>query len=127
MQQNTLKKYLKAYGPDSAIAYVRWAPSASATQTLTDALGVSSVTRSGAGDYTINFSAVPKAIAVLAAEAIDNGTTVYNFVRVESTSATAGTATVSHRSVAFASVASGPSGSDTVDELCFVFLLRMSN
>ena len=125
--QVQLKKRLMAFGSDHVLAYVRWAPSGSATQTLTEANGVSSVTRSGAGAYTINFSVIPKAIIPLEPTNIENDTTHFHFARVESTSATAGTATVTHKSVAFASVASGPSGSDTVDELCFAFLLRIAS
>jgi len=130
MQENQLKKLLKTYGPDHVLAYVRWAPTAYSSannQALTEAMGVSSVRQTAAGTFTINFAVKPKAIIPLSAEAIDNGTTVYNFTRVESTSASAGTAAVTHKSVAFANVASGPSASDTVDELCFAFLLRIAN
>lgn len=127
MTNTRLLKMLRCYGPDHVLAYVRWAPSGSATQTLTEAQGVSSVTRTGAGAYTITFAVKPKAIIPLSADEIENDTTTYHFARVESTSATAGTATVTHKSVAFASVASGPSGSDTVDELSFAFLLRVSS
>lgn len=127
MTNNGLLKRLRCYGPDHVLCYVRWAPSSDSTQTLTEAQGVTGVTRSGAGAYTIAFSRIPKAIIPISHEVVENDTTTYHFARVESTSVSAGTATVSHKSVAFASVASGPSGSDTVDELCFAFLLRMGS
>lgn len=133
MISNVMKEWVRAYGPDTVLAYVRWTPSGSATQTITgasaEACGVKSVTRSGAGAYVITFADKPKFIIPIGAEYVENDTTTYHFARVESTSIpTSGpaTATVSHKSVAFASVASGPAGSDTVDELCFAFALRMS-
>jgi len=110
------KGVVQAYGSGNLVAYVRWAPSASATQTLTDNFGVKSVTRSGAGQYVVNL--VDKAPGLIAlAQEIENDTTTYHFVRVESTSASAGTVNVSHKSVVFSSVASGPTASDTVDEI----------
>lgn len=127
MQHLHLSKPLDCYGPDHVVAYVRWSPSGDATQTLTEAEGVRSVTRSGAGAYTINFAIKAKSIQALKPAEIENDTTHYHFPRVESTDAAAGTATVTHKSVAFASVASGPAGSDTVDELCFTFLLRKAS
>lgn len=123
-------KMLKAFGPNATVAYVRWAPSAYSSandQTLTEAAGVASVRQTAAGAFTINFCMVPKAIIPIHSSFIENDTTTYHFARVESTSATAGTATVTHKSVAFASVASGPALSDTVDELCFAFILRTEN
>ena len=124
--EQTLKTRLKAFGSQGVVAYVRWAPqAATATQVLTEACGVRSVTQTGAGAYTIKFSVKPIAIIPVSAREIENDTTHYHVVRVESTSATDGTATVTHKSVAFASVASGPTATDTVDELCFVFLLRL--
>ena len=127
MIEKMLKHALRCYGPDTAVAYVRWTPSGSATQTVTESAGVASVTRSNAGVYSINFSEKPKAIIPVSAEVVENDTTHYHVARVESTSVGASpAAAVTHKSVAFASVASGPAGSDTVDELCFVFLLRMT-
>jgi hypothetical protein len=96
MQAKTLLKPLDCYGPATRVAYVRWAPSSSSTQTLTDSAGVSSVTRSAIGEYVVNFSVKPEAIYPLFANVVDNSTTARSSVRVESTSATAGTATVKH-------------------------------
>lgn len=96
MQAKTQSKPLNAFGPDCKVAYVRWVPSANATQTLTDSAGVASVTRSAIGEYVVNFSIKPKAIYPLFAGPIDNSATYRSSVRVESTSATAGTATIKH-------------------------------
>lgn len=120
-------KELQCFGPQHRLAYVRWAPSNAATQTLTEAVGVTSVTRSAAGAYTINFVHAAKAVIPLHRGEVENDATTYHFVRVESTDAANANAVVSHKSVVFASVASGPTGSDTVDELCFAFLLRVAN
>lgn len=96
MQANTLVNDLLCYGPETRVAYVIWAPSSNSTQTITDAAGVSSVTRSAAGTYTINFSVKPKAIYPLGCGVVDNSTTERSSVRVESVSATNGTASVTH-------------------------------
>ena len=58
-------------------------------------------------------------------QVIENDTTHFHFARVESQSASAGTVAVSYKSVAFADVASGPSASDTVDQLVAVIFYRM--
>jgi hypothetical protein len=123
-------KMLKAFGPNATVAYVRWTPTAYSSandQTLTESAGVASVRQTAAGAFTINFCMVPKAIVPIHVGFVENDTTLYHFVRCDSTSASAATATVTHKSVAFASVASGPTLSDTVDELCFAFILRTEN
>lgn len=102
MTNYTFWKNLVCYGPEHKVAYVRWAPSGAATQTLTEAQGVRSVTRSGAGAYTINFAEAVKAVIPVCALPIEDDTTVRHQVRVESTSASAGTATVTHKVLAFA-------------------------
>jgi len=121
-----LKKLLKVYGPDHEVAYVRWAPSSSSTQTLTEARGITSVTRSGAGAYTVNVARKCRNLVALI-QVVENNTTHYHFARIESTSAAAGTVAVSHKSVAFADVATGPAGSDTVDELEVLVLMQVAS
>ena len=116
---------VRSKGSDITVARVRWAPSSAATQTLTEASGVTSVTRSGAGAYTITLTDSKVKDLQCLIQVIENDTTHYHVARVESISLTAGTITVSHKSVAFASVASGPSGSDTVDQLQAVITYRM--
>lgn len=122
-----MKHPVMANGAASKIAYVRWTPSTAATQTLTDAQGVSSVTRTSIGLYVINFASIPSVIIPLGARDIDDGTTLYVYPRIKSTDAAAGTATVDLKTVAVASVASGAALSDTIDELCFTFLLVGGN
>ena len=124
---NGIKHLVECNGAQAKIAYVRWAPSSADTQTLTDAQGVTSVSRTSTGLYVINFSSKPAIIIPLGANQVDDGTTLYVFPRVKSTDAAAGTATVDLKTVAVASVASGPSVSDTLDELCFTFLLVGGN
>lgn len=122
-----LKNALLAWGPKSSkTGWVRWAPSNAATQTLTEAQGVTSITRTGAGAYTLNLKEKCKALIAIIRE-VENDTTTYHFARVESSDAAGGTIAVSHKSVAFASVASGPTASDTVDELEVIFIQRMNN
>lgn len=127
MASNTrLKKLLKAYGPETEVAYVRWTPSGSATQTLTEAQGVSRVARDNAGAWTVTLAVKPKAMVAIV-QHIENDTTLFHFSRAESTSLTAGTVTVSHKSVAYASIASGPTASDTVDEMEVIVIMRVAS
>lgn len=129
-----LKNDLKIWGPkNSVLGYVKWAPSASATQTLTEAQGVSSVTRSGAGAYAVNVKDPSKELVAVVGYR-ENDTTTYHFVRVESyTQSTSNGITrytainISHKSVVFASVASGPTASDTVDEITVWFIQRFND
>ena len=107
----------------ASLACVRWAPTSDAAQTITDAEGVVSIARTSIGLYVITFNRIPTAIIPLGATYVDNGTTLWVEARVQTTSASAGTATVTLKTVAYASVASGPSLSDTLDELAFSFIL----
>ena len=123
---------LDIYGPHHVVAYARWAPTAYSSannQTLTESEGIASVRQTAAGTFTVTFLATPKAIIPVSVAIIENDTTHFHFARVESTaiSSTAGTAVVTHKSVAYASVASGPALSDTVDEICVAFILRLEN
>lgn len=126
MTNTKLKHLLWAYGPETRVAFVRWAPSASATQTLSESQGVTSVTRSGAGAYVVNLPVKPKDMIAIV-QVVEDDTTLYHFARVESQSATAGTVNISHKSVAFASVASGPTASDTVDQLEVLIIMRVAS
>jgi hypothetical protein len=119
------KKRLRSFGPKTEWAYARWAPNGDATQTLTEAHGVRSVARTGAGAWTVTLDSACEAMLVLVAY-VENDTTHYHFVDVTATNAAAGTFTARHRSVAYASVASGPSASDTVDQIEVLVLKRMA-
>ena len=122
-----MKHPVMCNGAPSKIAYARWAPSSADTQTLTDAQGITSISRTSIGLYVVNFANKPAIIIPESVCFIDNGTTLWVDAHVVSTDAAAGTATVTLKTVAFASVASGPSASDTIDELCVKFLLVGGN
>lgn len=126
MNHSGLAKDLQCYGPDTFLAHCRFTPNGSNNPTITEAQGITSVVRTGAGAWTITFARIPKNITVLECREIENDTTTYHFVRVESSNLAAGTVAISHKSVAFASVAAGPTASDVVDEICCAFLLRVA-
>lgn len=116
---------LQVYGPPHDLCYVRFTPNGSTgLQTITEGQGITAVNCTAAGLFTLTFAKKSQAIIPVSAQVIENDTTTYHFARVESTSASAGTAAVSHKSVAFADVATGPTASDTVDGLAFAFLTR---
>lgn len=112
-----LRRHMAQAGliPGGILASVRFVPAATqAAIVVNEQWGIKSITRDGAGLYTIAiFGKVKGMTAVVAVQ--ENDTTLYHVGRVESQSDTAGTVTISHKSVAFASVASGPTLSDTAD------------
>jgi hypothetical protein len=121
-----LKHQLEAWGPRARIAYARWAPTSAAVQNLVQGQvqGVQTITRSGAGAYQIVLKDKCKDLVAIVS-VVENDTTLYHFARVESQDAVAGTVNISHKSVAFAGVASGPASTDTVDQLTVLIIQRM--
>ncbi len=94
---------------------MRFTPGASqAAIVVQESWGVTSITRDGAGLYTIKLQGKVKGMCAVAVGQ-ENDTTNYHWVRVESQSDTAGTVTISHKTQVFASVASAPTASDTID------------
>jgi hypothetical protein len=113
----------RSYGA-VAIAAGRFVPGASTAAIVTnESWGVNSIVRDGTGLYTVSLKGKPRGFVVLVSET-ENDTTTYHFVRVESQSDSAATFQISHKSVAFASVATGPAASDTVDGINFVVFER---
>lgn len=114
---------VKGYG-SQAIAGIRFVPGASTAAISTlESWGIKSLVRDSTGVYTATLLGRPKGFIALVGYT-ENDTTTYHFVRVESQSDSAYTVTVSHKSVAFASVATGPAASDTVDAISIVVLER---
>lgn len=115
MIENYALSPIKGYGFGNLIAAVRFVPGA--TPTIQESWGVKTVARNGgAGLYRITLADRPPGLVALAGYS-ENDTTLFHFVRVEAFSAANGTVDISHKSVAFASIASGPTASDTVDDL----------
>lgn len=111
----------KAFGGEPCFAACRFVPGAStAAIVLQESWGIQSIVRNSAGNYTITLLGRPKGFVCVVGYHEDD-TTTYHFVRVESQSDSARTVTISHKSVAFASVASGPAASDTVDAITLQF------
>ena len=123
---DNLKHELEAWGPRARIAYARWVPTNAAEQNLVQGQvqGIQKVTRSGAGAYQIVLKDKCKDLVALVGY-VENDTTLFHFVRVESQDAAAGTVNISHKSVLFTNVASGPTASDTVDQISVIIIQRM--
>lgn len=110
----------RAYGHSHVIGGLRFVPGN--PPTVSEAWGVSTtLTRNGAGDYTVTFKDKNTGALVLASFT-ENDTTTYHFVRTEALTTT--TVQVTHKSVAYADVATGPALSDTVDSITLVFIAR---
>jgi hypothetical protein len=102
-----LKKPLQSIGPEVRMARFRFTPAASpALQTLSEGKGVASVTRTGAGAWTVQLDDTKVKDLECFVGCIENDTTVMHQVRVESQSASAGTIAISHKALTFASAAS---------------------
>ena len=113
----------RAYG-SIAVAAVRFVPAATtAAIVVQEGWGIRSITRDSTGVYTIALLGKPKGVVALT-DFVENDATTYHFVRVESQSDSANTVTISHKSVVFANVATGPAASDTVDAISVVFYER---
>ena len=122
MPNEQFASLLKSFGHGNTLAAVSFVPGA--TPTIIDQLGVKSVARNGgAGLYRITLNDKYRSFIAIVGHT-ENDTTLYHVVRVEARSFTNSTIDISHKSVAFASVASGPTASDTVDSI-EVFILAV--
>lgn len=113
------------WGPERRWAFCRFTPSGSTLQTLVEDYGVASVSRSNAGIWTVQLRDTKILDLVVLPDYVENDTTHYHYPRADSYDLTAGTFVLTHKAVAFASVASGPSASDTVDQMSFVACYRV--
>lgn len=111
---------LKSFGAGNVVAAVQFVPGT--TPTVLNNLGCRSVARNGgAGLYRVTLNDKYRAFVVLVGHT-ENDTTLYHVVRVEAYSVANSTIDISHKSVAFASVASGPTASDSVDSIEVIVL-----
>lgn len=115
MIENYAVTPVKGFGYGNLLAAVRFVPGA--TPTIQEAWGVKSVARNGgAGLYRITLADKAPGF-VVKVDYNENDTTLYHVVRCETFSVTNGTVDISHKSVAFADVATGPTASDSIDAI----------
>ncbi len=104
-------------GVSGCIAAVRFTPGASqAAIVVQESWGVQSITRTGAGAYDIKLLGKFRGLCAIAVGQ-ENDTTNYHWVRVENQTDSTSTVSISHKTQAFASVASAPTASDTIDNI----------
>lgn len=109
--------FWKGHGYQNVIAFARFVPTAvNGAQVLTDAFGVLSVSRTAAGLYTVQLTERPAQGCTVLFQ-VQTTDVLFHEAKVLSVANAGvdGTVTLSHRSVAYASIASGPSASDTGD------------
>lgn len=111
----------KAYG-NGVIAWARFAPSGSAAQTLADSFGIKSITRTGAGTWTVALAEKPAGFVVIVQE-VENDATNLHYCRSDSHDYNAGTFVATHRTAAYGSLAS-LALSDTVDQIQILVMSR---
>lgn len=122
VRKNLGPTVLGVVGPLAAARFVPGASTA-AISTL-EKWGIDTITRDSTGVYTLKVVGKVKGMVAVVGYT-ENDTTTFHFVRVESQSDSAGTVTLSHKSVAFASIASGPTASDTVDAITVLIYGRV--
>lgn len=126
MADTQIKNQVWGMGPDVRVARCRFTPAGSGTsETLTEAAGITRVARGGAGAWTGYLADTKVKDMEVIVTHIENDTTLFHFTRPETIDVATGSFTFSHKSVAYASVASGPSASDTVDQMQVVVLYRV--
>ena len=124
--ENTTTGVVKGFGNNPLVAACRFTPSGSATQTLTHSFGILSVTRTGAGAWTVQLAPELRGAPFFPRiEVVEDDTTNYHWVDVTTITESTGQFTCRHRTQVYASVASAPTASDTVDQIqIFVFGVR---
>ncbi len=107
------------------LAACRFTPGASqAAIVVSEQWGIASITRTGAGAYDIKLQGKVKGLCAVAVGQ-ENDTTNYHWVRVESQNDATATVSISHKTQVFASVASAPTASDTIDAIVVLIYGRV--
>jgi len=121
MESNVGKANAKCFG-QLVLAYAEFAPSGSASQTLTNNFGIVSITRSVAGRWVATLAEkFPGFVAIVTC--VENDTTNLHELQVESEDTSAGTITFRHRTAAIGSLGS-LALSDTIDKVKIMVLGR---
>ena len=121
-KRNISSSTVRGFGTQ-VVAAISILPGATTLATCRETWGISSITRNGAGDYTVVVLGKPKGtIPQVTYEASD--VTLFHDVKVLLQTDSTATFRISHRSVAFASVASGHALSDSFVALNVLFLGR---
>lgn len=115
------QKNVKCFGTKTLVAYGRWNPSSDAVQTIVDAKGVTNITRSDVGVYAINLAENHKHLEAFILPLHHSGT---NWDFIEPTSVTSRVVNVRTRTVAFASIGSGPGATDGISGVLFYIFAR---
>lgn len=118
---------VRTYGPQVTLCRATFVPqNINTNQVLLDNMGIKSIIRTDsgtAGRWTVTLAEKFAAFDVVL-DLIENDTTHYHWLRVDSKDLNAGTFIIAHRSVAVASVASGAALNDTVDGLTVIVFGR---
>jgi hypothetical protein len=115
-----------AWGPELRIARLRFVPAGSGTsETPTEEYGILSVTRNSAGNWTVALRDKKLKDIEVIPSYVENDTTLHRTVRAESYDLTNGTFVLTHKSVAWASITSGVTASDTVDQIALLVAYRV--
>lgn len=120
MRELTSKGIVKGFGFNPVIAFVRFTSNGTnGLQTLTDSLGVTSVTRTGAGAWTVQLSEGLTVAAVIPTGVYSDAN--YHELNVTTYNAS-GSFTLTHRTVAYGSIAS-PVANDTTGVTSFSLII----
>jgi hypothetical protein len=114
---------LKCAGPQAKLCYVKFTGVNGAAPTVDEAHGVSAtVSRSGEGVWVVTLKGAVKAMAVVGLRQVSGNSAYHELTHTESVSAK--TVTITHKTCAYADIATGPAADDMAGQITLTVLVR---
>lgn len=122
-QTTNLVHALKCSGPQAKLCWVKFTGVNGAAPTVDEAHGVSAtVARDNEGVWTVTLKGAVKAMAVVGVSTVSGDTDYHELTYTESVSAK--TVTITHKSCAYADIATGPAADDIAGQITLTVLVR---
>jgi hypothetical protein len=122
-QTTNLTHMLKCAGPQAKLCYVKFTGVNGAAPTVDEAHGVSAtVSRSGEGVWVVTLKGAVKAMAVVGLRQVSGNSAYHELTHTESVSAK--TVTITHKTCAYADIATGPAADDMAGQITLTVLVR---
>lgn len=122
-QTTNLTHLLKCAGPQAKLCWVKFTPTNGAAPTVDEAHGVSAtVSRTGEGVFEVALKGGVKAMAVVGVNNIPPASAYHVLTFAESV--TNKTVTITHKTCAYADIATGPAADDMAGQITLAVLVR---
>ena len=127
MNTTNLVHQLKACGPDSRLAYIKFTPNGASAPIVDESHGFSATAGyTSTGIYTVTIAGRIKDVVVLSLNAVPGDSNYHKLVY--SVNETTGVVTITHRTVTYANiVAAGPAVSNTCGMITLAVLVRLAS